>query len=46
METDRYGGRPVMVQGGILYEGQMDLYVKNGGTLPALRYQEEILDPC
>ena len=34
-----------MVWGGISYEGRMDLYVINGGTLTALRYQDKILDP-
>ena len=34
-----------MVWGGISYEGRTDLYVKNGGTLTALRYRDEILDP-
>ena len=32
-----------MVWVGISYEGRSDLYVINGGTLPALRYQDEIL---
>ena len=34
-----------MVWGGISYEGRTDLYVINGGTLTALRYRDEILDP-
>ena len=46
VETDRYGRGEgsVMVWGGISYEGQMDLYVINRGTLTALRYRDEILD--
>ena len=34
-----------MVWGGISYEGRTDLYVINGGTLAALWYRDEILDP-
>lgn len=35
----------MMVWGGISDEGRTDLYVINGGTLTALRYRDEILDP-
>ena len=34
-----------MVWGGISYEGRTDLCVINGGTLTALWYRDEILDP-
>ena len=45
VETDRYGGGSVMVWGGASYEGRTDLCVINLGTLTALRYRDELLDP-
>ena len=34
-----------MVWGGMFYEDRTDLYLINRGTLTALRYRDEILEP-
>ena len=43
-EHDRYGKGSVMVWAGISVNGKTDLYVVENGTLPAVRYCNEILD--
>ena len=43
-EHDRYGKGLVMVWGGINVNVKNDLYVKENGTLTAVRYCQEILD--
>ena len=45
VENDRFGGGSVMFWGGICYDGRTELYRVNGGSLTALRYRDEILDP-
>lgn len=42
---DRFGGGSVMVWGGVSIDGRTDLYVIPGGSLTALRYRDEILEP-
>ena len=44
-EHDRYGKGSVMVWAGISVNGKTDLYVVENGTLTAVRYCNEILDP-
>jgi transposase len=45
VEHDRFGGGSVMVWGGISLDGSTDLYVIRNGSLNAVRYRDEILDP-
>lgn len=45
VEHDRFGGGSIMVWGGISLDGSTDLYVIRNGSLNALRYRDEILDP-
>ncbi len=42
-QHDQFGGRSVMVWGGISMEGRTDLYRLDNGTLTAIRYRDEIL---
>nr|KAG5694363.1 hypothetical protein BaRGS_002217 [Batillaria attramentaria] len=42
---DRYGGSSLMVWGRISFQGKADLHVFWNGTLTAIRYRDEILDP-
>nr|KAG5707944.1 hypothetical protein BaRGS_031675 [Batillaria attramentaria] len=42
---DRYGGGSLMVWGAISVQGKTDLHVFWNGTLTAIRYRDEILDP-
>ena len=44
-QHDRYGGGSLMVWGGISVHGKTDLHVIRNGTLTAVRYRVEILDP-
>ena len=44
-EHDRYGKGSVMVWANISVSGKTDLYVVENGTLTAVRYCNEILDP-
>ena len=45
VQHDRFGGGSVMVWGGISMEGQTDLYRLQNGSLTAIRYRDEILEP-
>ncbi|XP_067685266.1 uncharacterized protein [Haliotis asinina] len=45
VEHDRFGGGSIMVWGGISLDGSTDLYVIRNGSLNAVRYRDEILDP-
>lgn len=45
VEHDRFGGGSVMVWGGISLDGPTDLYAIRNGSLTAVRYRDEILDP-
>ena len=45
VETDRFGGGSFMVLGGICLRGRMELHIMAAGTLTAVRYPDEILDP-
>lgn len=42
---DNFGGGSVMVWGGISVNGRTDLHVFRGGTVTAVRYIQEILEP-
>ena len=44
-QHDRYGGGSLMVWGGISVQGKTDLHLFRNGTLTAVRYRDEILDP-
>ncbi|GFV64502.1 transposable element Tcb2 transposase [Trichonephila clavipes] len=44
-ESVRFGGRGVMVYGGISIDGRRDLYIIRDGPLTARRYRDEILRP-
>ena len=44
-QHDRYGGGSLMVWAGISVQGKTDLHVLQNGTLTAVRYRDEILDP-
>jgi hypothetical protein len=43
-ENDRYGGRSVLVRGGISLNGRTDLVVINRGTLTGHQYIDDTLD--
>ena len=45
VEHDRFGSGSVMFWGGICYNGRTDLYRVDRGSLTALKYRDEILDP-
>ncbi|KAI4889716.1 hypothetical protein NFI96_019413 [Prochilodus magdalenae] len=45
IQHDWFGGGSVMVWGGISLEGRTDLYRLDNGTLTAIRYREEVLEP-
>lgn len=45
VEYDRFGGGSIMYWGGISFDGRTDLYRVGGGSLTALRYRDEIVDP-
>ena len=45
VETDRFGGGSFMVWGGVGLRGRMELHVMTAGTLTAVCYRDEILDP-
>ena len=45
VEHDRFGGGSVMFWDGICYDGCTELYRVDRGSLTALRYKDEILDP-
>ena len=45
VEHDRFGGGSVMFWGWICYDGGMEFYRVGGGSLTALRYRDQILDP-
>ena len=45
VEHDRFGDGSVMFWGGICYDGRTELYRVDRGSLTALRYRDEILDP-
>ena len=45
VQHDRVGGGSVMVWGGISMEGRTDLYRLENGSLTAIRYRDEILEP-
>ena len=45
IQHDRFGGGSVMVPGGISMEGRTDLYRLENGSLTAIRYRDEILEP-
>ena len=45
VQHDRFGGGSVMVWGGISMEGRTDLYRLENGSLTAIRYRDEILEP-
>ncbi|GFW69200.1 transposable element Tcb1 transposase [Trichonephila clavipes] len=44
-ESLRFGGRGVLVYGGISIDGRTDLYIIQDGPLTARRYRDEILRP-
>ncbi|GFX57602.1 transposable element Tcb2 transposase [Trichonephila clavipes] len=44
-EIVRFGGRGVLVYGGISIDGRTDLYIIRDGPLTARRYRDEILRP-
>ena len=44
-QLDRYGGGSLMVWAGISVQGKTDFHVLQNGTLTAVRYRDEILDP-
>ncbi|GFS52275.1 transposable element Tcb2 transposase [Trichonephila clavipes] len=44
-ESVRFGGRGVLVYGGISIDGRTDLYIIRDGPLTACRYRDEILRP-
>ncbi|GFY10195.1 transposable element Tcb2 transposase [Trichonephila clavipes] len=44
-ESVRFGGRGVLVYGGISIDGHTDLYIIRDGPLTARRYRDEILRP-
>ncbi len=45
VQHDQFGGGSVMVWGGRCMEGRTDLYRLDNGTMTAIRYRDEILDP-
>ena len=45
IQHDRFGGGSVMVWGGMSMEGRSDLYRLENGSLTAIRYRDEILEP-
>ena len=45
VQHDRFGGGSVMVPGVISMEGRTDLYRLENGSLTAIRYRDEILEP-
>ena len=45
IQYDRYGGGSVMVWGGICFDGRTELHVIDGGSLTAIRYRDDIVDP-
>ncbi|KAG2470935.1 TC1A transposase, partial [Polypterus senegalus] len=45
VQHDRFGGRSVMVWGGISMEGRTDIYCVGNGALTTIRYRDEILEP-
>ena len=45
VETDRFSSRSFMVWGGVCLRGRTELHVMAAGTLTAVRYRDEILDP-
>ncbi|KAL7863205.1 hypothetical protein SRHO_G00121890 [Serrasalmus rhombeus] len=45
LQHDRFGSGSVMVWGGISLEGRTALHVLARGSLPAIRYRDEILRP-
>ncbi|GFV29846.1 transposable element Tcb1 transposase [Trichonephila clavipes] len=46
IERDRYGGRGVLVWGGIMLGSRTDLHIFDAGSVNATRYCNEILLPC
>ncbi|GFV49557.1 retrovirus-related Pol polyprotein from transposon TNT 1-94 [Trichonephila clavipes] len=46
IERDRYGGRCVLVWGGIMLGSRIDLYIYDAGSVNGTRYCNEILVPC
>ena len=45
VETDIFSGGSFMVWGGVCLRGHTELHVMAAGTLTAVRYRDEILDP-
>ena len=45
VEHDMFGGGSVMFRGGICYDRRTELYRGDRGSLTALKYRDEILDP-
>ncbi|GFU88196.1 transposable element Tcb1 transposase [Trichonephila clavipes] len=45
IERDRYGGRGVLVWGGIMFGSRTDLYIFDAGSVNGTRYCNEILLP-
>ncbi|GFS68736.1 transposable element Tcb1 transposase [Trichonephila clavipes] len=46
IERDRYGGRGVLVWGGIMLGSRTDLHIFDAGSVNGTRYCNEILLPC
>ncbi|GFX88860.1 transposable element Tc1 transposase [Trichonephila clavipes] len=46
IERDRYGGRGVLVWGGIMLGSRTDLHIIDAGSVNGTRYCNEILLPC
>ncbi|GFX94453.1 transposable element Tcb2 transposase [Trichonephila clavipes] len=46
IERDRYGGRGVLVWGGIMLGSRTDLHILDAGSVNGTRYCNEILLPC
>ncbi|GFV61983.1 transposable element Tcb1 transposase [Trichonephila clavipes] len=46
IERDRYGGRGVLVWGGIMLGSRTDLHIFDAGTVNGTRYCNEIVVPC
>ena len=45
VQYDRYGGGSIMVWGGICLDGRTELHVINRGSMTAIRYGDEVLQP-
>ncbi|GFV52809.1 transposable element Tc1 transposase [Trichonephila clavipes] len=45
IERDRYGGRGVLVWGGIMFGSRTDLHIFDAGSVNGIRYCNEILLP-